>query len=115
MLGMAAVSHESTGGVSRQDLINSVTKPDGKRNTAVGRAFQKHSNRPGSAFPGELSGNPVKNTEQGLGFIQGFLNHPEATWTTKTTKAFGDVLEVRLPSSQGARWTADGSKFIGFL
>ena len=37
------------------------------------------------------------------------------TYTVRNTKAFGDVLDVRLPDGTGARWSADGKTFIGFL
>lgn len=97
------------------DLIESASKLHGKKNTAVGRAFQKHSVRDGTAFVGETTGNPAKNTEQGLKYLNDILGNPNATQTVRNTKAYGDVLEVRLPDGMGARWSADGSKFIGFL
>lgn len=84
-------------------------------NTAVGRAFQKHSVRKGTAFTGDISGNSVRNTEQGLQHLNSILKSKDATFVIRKTNAFGDVIDIRLPDGKGARWTADGKKFIGFL
>lgn len=97
------------------DLIESASKLHGKKNTAVERAFQKHSVRDGTSFVGKITGNPAKNTKQGLKHLNDILGNPNATQTVRNKKAFGDVLEVRLTNGMGARWSADGSKFIGFL
>ncbi len=91
---------------------NALVKGD---NTAVGRAFQKHAVREDTAFSGLITGNPARNTEQGMSYLNKILNDSEATFTYRNTKAFGDVLDVRLPNGMGARWSADGEKFIGFL
>ncbi|MGL5150955.1 MAG: polymorphic toxin-type HINT domain-containing protein [Clostridium sp.] len=101
--------------ISSDDLISSALELQGKKNTSVGRAFQKHSIREGSAFTGEITGNPTKNTNQGLDYLNKILNNKEATRTIRNNKAYGDILDVRLPDGMGARWTADGKKFIGFL
>lgn len=83
--------------------------------TAVGRAFQKHTVREGTAFVGEITGNATKNTDQALYYLKTILDHPESSFVVKSTKAYGEVLDVRLPNGMGARWSSDRTKFIGFL
>lgn len=87
----------------------------GGNNTAVGRAFQKHTIREGTAFTGEVTGNAAKNTAQGMSYLNKILSDPNATSVLRNTKAYGDVLDLRLPDGMGARWSADGETFIGFL
>lgn len=43
------------------------------------------------------------------------LTNPESTFTVRDHKVFGEIIDVRLPDGTGARWTADGETFIGFL
>lgn len=100
-----------------ENLTNVATTPGKGGVTPVGRAFQKHagnSNRAGT-FSGEVSGNAAQNTLQGVQYLERILTNPNASFMVRYTKAFGDVLDVRLPDGTGARWSADGTKFIGFL
>lgn len=80
----------------------------------VGRALQKHGSRPGSAFP-KAKGNPTAINEQGRNVLESLLKNPEATSVTRHHARFGDILEVKLISGQGARFSSDGRKFIGFI
>jgi len=98
-------------------LKNSATKPGVGGVSPVGRAFQKHAGNPKRAgtFVGQVSGNAQRNTELGAKYLNDILNNPNSTFTVRNTKAFGEVLDVRLPDGTGARWTADGKTFIGFL
>jgi len=100
---------------SIDNLIDSAKYSLKGNNTAVGRAFQKHAIREGTAFIGEITGNPIKNTEQGMYYLNKILNDTNATFIIRNTKAHGDVLDVRLLDGMGARWSADGKTFIGFL
>ncbi|MBC7765434.1 MAG: hypothetical protein H7Y41_03030 [Hyphomonadaceae bacterium] len=100
---------------SSDNLIKSANSVVKGNNTAVGRAFQKHTVREGTAFTGEVTGNAAKNTEQGMNYINKILNDPNATSTVRNTKAYGDVLDIRLPNGMGARWSADENTFVGFL
>lgn len=77
---------------STDNLINSANSTV-KGNTAVGRAFRKHAVREGTAFTGQTTGNPAKNTEQGMRYLNKILNDP-ATFTVRNTKAYGYVLDV---------------------
>ena len=102
---------------STESLMESATV-EGKRGvTPVGRAFQKHAGNPNRAgsFTGQVSGNALKNTEQGTLYLNAILKDPSSTYTVRHTTSYGTVLDVRLPDGTGARWTADGHKFIGFL
>jgi RHS repeat-associated protein len=96
------------------ELVESATVSIGRAATAVGRAFQKHAAR-GGKIVGEVTGNAAKNTEQGVTLLKSILESPNAVTTIKETKAFGQVLEVKIPGGVGARFTADGRRFIGFL
>ncbi|WP_196595098.1 hypothetical protein, partial [Pectinatus frisingensis] len=100
---------------SSQNLAESAQVLAKGNNTAVGRAFQKHATREGTAFTGEITGNAAKNTEQGMEYLNKILNDTNATYTVRDTNAYGKVLDVRLPDGMGARWSADGKTFIGFL
>ena len=48
-------------------------------------------------------------------YLNKILNDHKATFTIRNTKAYGDVLDVRMADGMGARWSADGKTFIGFL
>jgi len=96
-------------------LTSSASTPGKGGVTPVGRAFQKHNSRPDSVFTGNQTGNTAKNTQQGMAHLEKILNDPNSTFTVRNTKAHGDVLDVRMPCGKGARWTPDGSRFIGFL
>jgi hypothetical protein len=100
---------------AKTNLVNSATTPGAGGVTPVGRAFQKHNSRPGTAFTGQASGNASQNTQQGLNHLNNILNNPQPTITTTNHPVHGNVLNVRTPSGQGAQWSADGSHFIGFL
>jgi hypothetical protein len=97
------------------DLIKSASVSIKKHVTAVGKAFQKHVIRKGSACKGEITGDAAKNTKQGINRLNEILKDSKATFTTKETKAYGNVLDVKLPNGSGARWTIDEKFFIGFL
>jgi RHS repeat-associated protein len=111
-------AREAAGAWNNTDnLMNSAIMPGQGGVSPVGRAFQKHagnSNRAGT-FAGDVSGNALKNTEQGARYLDGILNSPSSSFTVRNTKAYGQVLDVRLPDGTGARWSADGKTFIGFL
>jgi hypothetical protein len=97
--------------------MDSATTPGKGGTSPVGRAFQKHAGNPSRAgtFTGEVSGNVAKNTQQGAQYLNDILGNSNSTFTVRNTKAYGDVLDVRLPDGTGARWSADGNTFIGFL
>jgi hypothetical protein len=102
---------------STENLMNAAKTQGNGGVTPVGRAFQKHAGDPSRAgtFSGEVTGNAAKNTQQGTQYLNDILGNPDSAFTVRNTKAYGDVLDVRLPDGTGARWSADGNTFIGFL
>jgi len=82
--------------------------------TPAGRAFQKHLAR-GRAITGEATGSTARHAAQGAQLIERILNDQHAVFMVRPHVVHGQVLEVRLPGGIGARWTADGRRFIGFL
>jgi len=97
------------------NLVNSASTPGQAGITPIGRAFQKHNNRPGTAFTGSSSGNAAHNKQQGMSHLNQILNNPNSTFTITNNTAHGMVLKVRMPCGKGAMWTADGNNFIMFL
>jgi RHS repeat-associated protein len=96
------------------DLLKAANASDKNGLTAVGRALQKHGSRPGSKFP-KATGNPASMNSQGLSVLKGIIENPNTTGTIRHHARFGDILELRLPSGQGARFSSDGLNFIGFI
>lgn len=82
--------------------------------TAVGRALQKHGSRTGSIYL-KATGNAAAINSQGEAVLKRILTNPNATSVTRHHARFGNVLEYRIPGGQGARFSGDGKKFIGFL
>ena len=115
-LGNSAQSARTPWGTN-DDLINSATTPGKGGVTPVGRAFQKHAGNPSRAgtFTGDVSGNASQNTQSGVRYLNSILNNPNSKFTVRDTTAHGKVLDVRMPDGTGARWSADGSRFITFL
>ncbi|MBQ0738836.1 hypothetical protein J9332_31420, partial [Aquimarina celericrescens] len=96
------------------DLIKAATKADKGALTKVGRALQKHGSRPNSVFP-KATGNPASMNVQGEAVLRNILTNPSATTTVRNHARFGDILEVKVPGGGGARFSADGNNFIGFI
>jgi len=109
-----AVIHGASWG-NRSSLVTTASRPGQGGVTPVGRAFQKHNSRAGSAFTGTSSGNAAHNTQQGMTHLARILDNPNSTFIVRNTNAYGRVLDVRMPCGMGARWSADGTRFIGFL
>jgi len=98
-------------------LANVASAPAKGGVTPIGRAFQKHAGNAQRAgtFTGEVTGNVTKNTEQGMNYLNQVLDNPNTTAVVRNTKAYGDVLDIRMPDDTGVRYSADGNTFIGFL
>ena len=82
--------------------------------TKVGIALQKHGSRTGSKFP-RAKGNVAAINAQGEKVLSEILTNPSSVTTTRHHARFGNIIEVKAPNGQGARFTADGEKFIGFI
>lgn len=81
--------------------------------TKAGRALTKHSYREDSVFPKPV-GNPTQVNDHGQSVLESILNHPERQVIQKTTKNFGEVVDICVPGIGGVRFTSSG-EMIGFL
>jgi RHS repeat-associated protein len=101
---------------SYEDLLAAARVPYKKDGIldAGGRNLQKHGYREGSAFP-KPRGNDEAMNEQARVIIEGILSDTQNTVSNRNTARFGDVVEIRDSSGKGVRFSADGSKFIGYL
>lgn len=81
--------------------------------TEAGRALQKHSSRPGSAFP-EPRGTRAQINQAGQNIVDDILTAPGAKMTKRHHARFGDVIEITAPDGRGVRYDANGN-FLGFL
>lgn len=103
----------SIAGHSVDDLLAAGEAADRNGLTAAGRALQKHGAREGSVFP-EVAGGPKALNPAGRDALEGILNDPGKTVVSRSHPSLGEVVDIRTPGGQGARFTKDG-KFIGFL
>lgn len=53
--------------------------------------------------------------QRGVQVLESILSHPQATTTVRHHGRLGNILEVQVPGGQGARFSADGKEFIGFI
>jgi uncharacterized protein RhaS with RHS repeats len=82
--------------------------------TNVGRALTKHPNIIGeSGSILQKLGGAAKVNEAAADALQNIMRN--GTMTTKVTRAFGAVIEYKLPSGLGARFSATTGEFITFL
>jgi RHS repeat-associated protein len=96
------------------NLIKAATAPSKGGLTAVGRALQKHGSRPGSLFP-KVTGNTASINAQGETMLKTIINNPSVTTVTRHHARFGNIMEIKVPNGQGARFSADGKTFYGFI
>lgn len=89
------------------DVISS-TLTDGAR------ALAKHSHRSSLGYWGALNGSDSDKNQHAMDAIIHLLT--ECCWLNMhIVPPHGTVLEIRNKDGYGARWSADGTKFIGFL
>ncbi|KAH9606895.1 hypothetical protein KSS87_019729 [Heliosperma pusillum] len=78
------------------------------------RALSKHVNRCSSQYWGKLEGNDLTKNQLAMKVITNILDH--CIWlNVHIIRPHGAVFELRVPEGYGARWSSDGTKFIGFL
>lgn len=99
---------------SVEELISVANTTDKGGLTTVGRALQKHGSRAGSVFP-KVAGSPAVINAQGEAVLRDIITNPSVSTTIRHHARLGDVLEYRIPSGQGARFSSDGKKFFGFI
>ncbi len=86
-----------------------------KHTLSVGaRAWCKHANRSGDNFWGEVSGNDDHKNRFAQEILRKLFAH-YTWWNVFEHYKHRVVYEIRVSSGHGARWTADGKVFIGFL
>ncbi|XP_027340430.1 uncharacterized protein LOC113853920 isoform X2 [Abrus precatorius] len=78
------------------------------------RALAKHGCRSTSGYWVCLNGNDSNKNRLAMDAINNLIAH--CCWLNMhTVPPHGVVFEIRVADGYGARWTEDGSKFIGFL
>ena len=84
--------------------------------TKAGRALQKHSERINPTFQ-KPTGNVHEINAQGQRVLDEILNHPnkEIYFSKLRTQNNLPVIDVFIPEGNGARFTRDGKRMIGFL
>lgn len=86
----------------------------GTKLTVGGRALAKHVHRSSSGWWGSFTGNDERKNELALRNITYLIQH--ASWmNVHFMPPESLVFELRVREGYGARWTADGKKFRGFL
>jgi RHS repeat-associated protein len=96
---------------SLDELSKAASKSDRGGLTKAGRALQKHSVRPGSAFP-KVSGKELNTVGQDI--VDDILTNPDSTTVVRHHARFGEVTEVVAPDGRGVRYDSLG-EFMGFL
>lgn len=115
--GDNGVVNESVGNVvfDSEKLLKAGNQLDkGGELTKAGRAIEKHGNRSGSIYP-HATGNVASKNALGNQILKSILSNTNATSITRHHALYGDILEIKIPGGMGARFSADGSIFIGFL
>ncbi len=97
-----------------RSLLKAATTPSKGGLTAVGGALQKHGSRLGSLFP-KATGNTASINAQGETILKNIITNPNASTVTRHHGRFGDIMEIKIPNGQGARFSKDGKTFFGFI
>ncbi|QDU37240.1 Secreted effector protein pipB2 [Maioricimonas rarisocia] len=82
--------------------------------TAAARALSKHCARCDDPFWGELNGNDELKNGRAQELVAQILDGT-TWWNVFVHFQHGLVYEARVETGHGARWTADGQVFIGFV
>jgi hypothetical protein len=78
------------------------------------RALAKHVDRSSDGFWGVLQGTDSDKNERAMDIINRFIGN--CCWMNiHIVPPHGEVFEIRVAQGYGARWSRDGTKFIGFL
>lgn len=83
--------------------------------TVGGRAFTKHAPRSSDGWWGRTGGSDADKNEAALDAVRRVLAAAEWVNSHRLPGHGVDVFEVRTAQGYGARWTADGLSFRGFL
>ncbi|RID61190.1 hypothetical protein BRARA_E00358 [Brassica rapa] len=89
-------------------------KVKGCRLSHGARALSKHVDRSSDGFWGVLSGSDSDKNKHAMDIINSFIG--QCCWMNiHIVPPHGEVFEIRVAQGYGARWSPDGTKFIGFL
>ncbi|KAE8076563.1 hypothetical protein FH972_015203 [Carpinus fangiana] len=78
------------------------------------RALAKHANRSSSKYWGTLEGSDSDKNKLAMDVVSHLI--ARCDWlNVHVVPPHGVVFEIRVADGYGARWSKDGSKFIGFL
>lgn len=78
------------------------------------RALAKHADRSSSKYWGTLTGSDSDKNKLAMDVVCHIIEH--CSWlNVHIVPPHGAVFEIRVADGYGARWSKDGSKFIGFL
>ncbi|XP_022857963.1 uncharacterized protein LOC111378916 isoform X3 [Olea europaea var. sylvestris] len=89
-------------------------KVKGSTLTDGARALAKHVNRSSSGYWGSLCGSDSEKNKVAMDIVNCLLTR--CSWLNMhIVPPHGVVFEIRIKDGYGARWSADGTKFIGFL
>ncbi|ONI29463.1 hypothetical protein PRUPE_1G199500 [Prunus persica] len=87
---------------------------EGSTLTHGARALAKHAHRSSSKYWGTLDGSDSNKNRLALDVITRLMTH--CCWlNVHSVQPHDVVFEIRVAEGYGARWSEDGSKFIGFL
>src|SRR5690554_2958088 len=99
---------------TQKQLLNAANVIDKGGYSAVGRSLAKHGGREGSAFPKAI-GNRASVNSQAENVLLNIINSPGVKVNITNHFKHGKIIEYMATNGQGARFSADGKKFIGFL
>ncbi|KAK6279473.1 hypothetical protein POUND7_019740 [Theobroma cacao] len=78
------------------------------------RALSKHADRSSSKYWGNLNGSDSNKNNLAMGVITHLITN--CCWlNVYIVQLHGAVFEIRVGEGDGARWSKDGTKFVGFL
>ncbi|XP_020584468.1 uncharacterized protein LOC110027395 isoform X7 [Phalaenopsis equestris] len=93
---------------------NQLKKSEGSTLTDAARSLAKHTHRSSEGWWGSFRGGDSEKNRLALEIVRRLLN--ECCWmNVYDIPTHGRVFEIRVHEGYGARWSHDGSKFIGFL
>lgn len=90
------------------------TNVKGSTLTHGSRALAKHADRSSNKYWGNLNGSDSDKNNLAMGVIMDLITN--SCWlNVYIVQPHGAVFEIRVEEGYGARWSKDGTKFIGFL
>ncbi|SEL70871.1 hypothetical protein SAMN04487910_3128 [Aquimarina amphilecti] len=98
----------------KETLLASCFTPFNHQICIATRAWEKHIGRSTDNFWGEIKGNPAQKEEKVQQRILEIIEN-KTWWNIFYHYQHEYVYEIRVPSGHGIRWSADGTKLIGFL